>query len=172
MNFPGFGIARTVLARSLIATGSYEEAIRQIELGDPLLNKGLLGMSYGLLGRTREAGEVLDKLMVRSQNTHVGAVEFVHLYIGLGDEERALDWLERAYEERGIFIAWMKTWPLYDPLRDEPRFEALLAQMQFPNESRSWAGKKTRFTSSPVPPPPPAPLPGRGRRAARRRPPP
>jgi serine/threonine-protein kinase len=55
------------------------------------------------------------------------------VYTGLGDTQKALDWLERAYDERGILVAWLKTWPLYDPLRNEPRFKELLARMKYPN---------------------------------------
>jgi hypothetical protein len=113
--------------------GAYEEAIVEIQLGDPQPNVGLLGMAYGLSGRTTEALDVLKKLAGMSREGHVPAAEYAFVYTGLGDKERALDWLERGYDERGIFAAWLKTWPLYDALRDEPRFKALLARMQFPD---------------------------------------
>jgi hypothetical protein len=50
----------------------------------------------------------------------VPAIGYVYVYIGLNDYA-------------GVFVAWLKTWPLFDPLRGEPRFKQLLARMQFPD---------------------------------------
>lgn len=131
--FPDFRMPHTGLARCLVVTGAYDEALREIALSEQGPNEGLLGMLYGFLGRTTEARQVLERLTRRSRKAYVPAREYTFVYIGLGDNEKAMDWLERAYAERGIFIAWLKTWPLFDPLRNEPRFKELLARMQFPN---------------------------------------
>jgi len=131
--FPGFRMAQTSIARTLVAAGAYEEAIAAIPSAEPQLNEGLLGMAYGLLGRTRDARAVLQELQMRSRTAYVPARDYVYVYTGLGDRPRALDWLERGYDERGIFAAWLKTWPLYDPLRAEPRFTALMTRMKFPD---------------------------------------
>jgi hypothetical protein len=52
--------------------------------------------------------------------------------VGLGDKEQALTWLERAYDEQDPWLFWLKTWPPLDPLRSEPRFQALLCRVTFP----------------------------------------
>jgi serine/threonine-protein kinase len=130
--FPGFQIAVTGVCRCLVAIGAYEEAIAECQLAEPVGKDGLLGMAYGFSGRTMEAQAALQNLDRMSRDGWVPAANYVYVYIGLGDKERALDWLERGYDERGIFAAWLKTWPLYDPLRGEPRFKALLARMRFP----------------------------------------
>jgi hypothetical protein len=52
------------------------------------------------------------------------------IYIGLGDKEKAFDWLEKAYEARSIGAGWsIKADPVYDPLRSDPRFADLLRRM-------------------------------------------
>jgi hypothetical protein len=53
-------------------------------------------------------------------------------HLGLGDRDRALDYLEVAYRERWREMAWLSVLPYLDPLRDHPRFQALVAHMRFP----------------------------------------
>jgi len=59
----------------------------------------------------------------------VSPVELATLYIGLGDNQRALDWTERAYAERRGWVAYLKVHPIVDPLRNEPRFKALVEKL-------------------------------------------
>jgi hypothetical protein len=51
------------------------------------------------------------------------------IYLGLGDKERALDGLEKAYEARSVWLVYLKEDKVYDPLRSEPRFIALLKKV-------------------------------------------
>jgi len=51
------------------------------------------------------------------------------LYVALGDKEKALDWLERAYDQNAWAVYVIKAEPMFDPLRGEPRFEALVKKM-------------------------------------------
>jgi hypothetical protein len=53
-------------------------------------------------------------------------------YGGLGENSRALAWLERAYEDSGQWMVYMASYPGLDPLRSEPRFQALRRRMNFP----------------------------------------
>jgi eukaryotic-like serine/threonine-protein kinase len=131
--FPASRNPHTALARSLIMKGAYNEAIAEMRMPTPTLNDGLLGMAHAFAGNTSDAHKILENLTVKSRQTHVSAQEYVWVYIGLGDKERALDWLDRAYDERGVFVAWMKTFPLYNPLRRETRFKQVLARLNFPD---------------------------------------
>jgi hypothetical protein len=56
----------------------------------------------------------------------------MHAYLGAGDKEQALTWLERAYAEKDPWLFWLKVYPTYDPLRSEPRFQAVLRKLNFP----------------------------------------
>jgi hypothetical protein len=51
--------------------------------------------------------------------------------LGLDDKEQTLTWLERAYAEKDPYLFWLKVGPSYDPLRSEPRFQALMRKLNF-----------------------------------------
>ena len=55
------------------------------------------------------------------------------IYTQLGEKDKALDWLEIAYEKRAGALATLNTKPTWDPIREEPRFQKILQQMKFPN---------------------------------------
>jgi eukaryotic-like serine/threonine-protein kinase len=80
-------------------------------------------------GREAEARELLQELERAAQADYVSPVAFATIHIGLGDVDRALDWAERAYAERRGWLAYVKVNPIMDPLRDSPRFAALVRKM-------------------------------------------
>ena len=59
-----------------------------------------LGRAYGRVGRTGEAKDVLRRMEERSRREYVVPYHFAYVYAGLGEDETAMDWLERAYAER------------------------------------------------------------------------
>jgi tetratricopeptide (TPR) repeat protein len=87
---------------------------------------GLLARAYGSAGRRAEARDIVSELQTRQRAGYVPPAPFVHAYIGLGDRENAFAALERAYRERSNIVQFLKTHPLYDSLRDDPRFTQLL----------------------------------------------
>jgi len=62
----------------------------------------------------------------RQQTNYVAAAPFVHAYLGLGDNEQALVWLERAHQEQSNILHLLKVHPYFDPLREDPRFRDLV----------------------------------------------
>jgi hypothetical protein len=62
----------------------------------------------------------------RQQTTYVAATPFVNAYLGLDDNEQALVWLERAYQEQSNILQLIKVHPYFDPLRADPRFKELV----------------------------------------------
>ena len=54
-------------------------------------------------------------------------------YVGLGEKDQAMDWLEKAYDER--FDPIILTWPFFDPLRSDPRFQDLMRRIRLPSRS-------------------------------------
>ena len=54
-----------------------------------------------------------------------------YIYIGLGDNDNAISWLEKAYEEHLSRLIFLNTYPIYDPLRSDPRFIELVKKMSF-----------------------------------------
>ena len=64
-----------------------------------------------------------------AQSRYVSSLYFAAVYLGLGDNHTALDWLDRAYKERNDRLVYLGTDPIADPLRSEPRFAQLLAMV-------------------------------------------
>jgi Tol biopolymer transport system component len=107
----------------------YDEAI--VELGQSVQLSGdrdtiaALGYVYGRSGQLSEARAALAELGVREQKGFVSSYDRVLVYLGLGEAEAALDWLEKAYEERSYWLIYLEVDPALDPLRDHPRFATL-----------------------------------------------
>jgi adenylate cyclase len=90
---------------------------------------GWLGYAYAKSGdRTRAEGIVTELNQVSSRR-FVSPFCTAVIYVGLGDKVRALDGLERAYEARSWDLLWLKMDRIFDPLRSEPRFIALLKKV-------------------------------------------
>jgi len=118
------------LGLALIANGQPDEAIPVLEkaLGpdrNPMV-MGVLVRAYAHAGRRSEALHLVDELKRRQQKSYVAAAPFVNAYLGLGDNEQALAWLERAYEEQSNMLQLIKVHPYLDPLRSDPRFVDLV----------------------------------------------
>jgi serine/threonine-protein kinase len=84
-----------------------------------------LGHAYGIAGRAREAQALLDSLL-RSPKLAVGGVDVAAVYVGLGERERALDWIERGVQDRLGMATFLRVDPRFDALHGEPRFKAAL----------------------------------------------
>jgi tetratricopeptide (TPR) repeat protein len=88
-----------------------------------------LALARSRAGDTSLAREVLSDLEKRNETDYVSPVEFTTLYIALGDNDRAIDWAEKAYAERRGWLAYLNVHPIVDPLRGEPRFKVLVQKM-------------------------------------------
>jgi TolB-like protein/DNA-binding winged helix-turn-helix (wHTH) protein/Tfp pilus assembly protein PilF len=91
-----------------------------------------LACVYGLAGRKREAVKLIDEVKEISRQHHISASFFAEAYIGLGEKDEAMSWLERAYEEHDQWMVFINSYPGWDALRSEPRFQALVRRMNFP----------------------------------------
>lgn len=91
-----------------------------------------LACVYGLAGKKAEALKLIAELNDRARHHYVSGVLLSYAYIGLGEEDQALTSLERAYEDRDQWMVFIEAAPSFDPLRSEPRFQALLRRMNFP----------------------------------------
>ena len=86
------------------------------------------------MGRRGEALKVLEELTNLSERGYVDGYHLATAHLGLGDHEKAIDWLEYAFDEGSISVAFLGVDPVWDPLRSEPRFQNLLRRMNFPRE--------------------------------------
>ncbi len=114
----------------------YPEAIAYAEKGIARTgrlndNLGLLALMYGLGGRKSETRKIIGELKERSRHHYVFPSVFAYAYLGLGEKDRALTYLEQAYEEQDPALFYLKASPLLDSLLSEPRFQALLRRVNF-----------------------------------------
>jgi tetratricopeptide (TPR) repeat protein len=109
---------------------------------DSTLYLAQLGQAYSRVGRTDEARAILARLEETATRRYVSPYHMAYVHTGLGEHERALDWLERAYEERAGGVFGMKGSFLFAPLRSHPRFQAILRKMNLADDE----GARTRVT--------------------------
>jgi len=109
------------LGFALIANGQPDEAIPVLENALTISERspaviGVLVRAYAHAGRRAEALRLLDELKRRQQTGYVPAAAFVNAHLGLGDNEQAFAWLERAYQEHSQILQYIKVHPFFDPL--------------------------------------------------------
>jgi serine/threonine-protein kinase len=124
-----------ILGFALVMLGRLDEAERVLRESAALpaagpYALGALGCALALNGKRAEAERILGELEARARREYVSPAAIGTLCIGLGDKARGLDCLERALEERRGWVAYLRVNPLFDSLRAEPRFQALVAQMR------------------------------------------
>jgi tetratricopeptide (TPR) repeat protein len=132
---PGHGRTRATLGWAYFLSGKKAEGLAELERAvsvSPTQTLWLaqLGEAYGLAGDTQKARDVLRQLEERAKTAYVSPYHFAYVYTGLGNADRAIDWLERAVAERTGAAYGIKGSFLFIPLRTHPRFRALLRQMK------------------------------------------
>ncbi|HEU4631511.1 MAG TPA: protein kinase [Gemmatimonadaceae bacterium] len=118
----------------LALDGAPSEAVHVLEDAVALPGAGTytqatLGYALARGGRVAEARGVLADLEAHAAREYVSPVSFATVLLGLGEVERALDWAERACEERRGWLCYVRVNPLMDPMRGHPRFAALVRRM-------------------------------------------
>ena len=131
---PNNSFARIWLTRTYTLKGEYEKAIAvasKPEAEDPYL-LAALGEAYARWGKRDEAKKVVEKLKDLSKQSYVPPYAVSWIYIGLGEKQQALDWLEKSYENREDAMGSLNADPAFDPLRSEARFKDLVRRVGLP----------------------------------------
>lgn len=118
--------------------GRHEEAIdtyfKAFELSDGTVEVGGgLGHALGDAGETELAKRMADYYIEAAKTAYLPPVQRAFIHIGLDDHDMALQLLEQAYNERSWFLAFIQVEHWYDPLRDDPRFTAIMERMNYPD---------------------------------------
>jgi tetratricopeptide (TPR) repeat protein len=132
---PNFPVAHYYMGKAWWAEGLLEPAIESLQrartlFGDSPAVTGTLASCYASMGRPTEARALLDEVLEAAARRYVPCHNIAEAYIGLGEKDHALEWLEKAYEERDSQLIWLKLDPIYQSLRSEPRFVALRKKMR------------------------------------------
>ena len=129
-----------VLGVATVALGKYQDAVKLIQPGIPSARENVLLMAHlayaqALAGHREEAEQILDRLQERRRSRFTSPWCIAVIYTGLGQHDETMRWLETAYQERDPLLTVCNVWPAFDPLRSDPRFQALLRRMNFPQQA-------------------------------------
>ena len=127
--------AYTSMGRAYAQQGRFPEALEMLEKGRSMAGDmptilGAMGQVCGLARDCERARGLLAQLHEQSRHSYVPSTCFVMIHMGLGERDRALEWLERSCARRELPVTSCKAHPAYDGLRDEPRFQALLRTLK------------------------------------------
>jgi Flp pilus assembly protein TadD len=112
----------------------YQEAIaafqKAVDLsnGDPL-RKAVLAHAYAVAGKRDEARKIINELEEISKQRYFPPYFIALIYVALDDKDQAFVWLEKAFAECSAGMTFLKTEPMFDPIRGDPRFAALAAKI-------------------------------------------
>jgi TolB-like protein/DNA-binding winged helix-turn-helix (wHTH) protein/tetratricopeptide (TPR) repeat protein len=135
---PNYALAHLVLGETYQQRGDHQQAVDQLQMAttispsSPLMLAGL-GHAFAVAKRTPEARAILNQLLEESKKQYVAPFYIAQVYAGLGENEKAMDWLEKAYDDRSNGLVFLKVDPELDPLRSSPRFKDLQRKMHFPD---------------------------------------
>jgi adenylate cyclase len=126
-------LARHLLGCCLLWKGDTAGAIAEFQKSKTMVAgawyQGLLGYAYAISGNRSKAEQILRELEQMAKRQYVSSTAFADIHLGLGEKEKALDWLEKSYEDQESACWYLKVDPIYDSVRNEPRFQAILEKI-------------------------------------------
>jgi serine/threonine-protein kinase len=132
---PNNANAYECIGSAYLAMGKVAEALaactRAVELAPDAARKVCLGRTYAQTHRPDEARRILTDLLEERKKSYVPACFIAQLHAALGQRIEAFDWLDKAYDERDRYLAWLKVDESFDLLRSDPRFERVLRRVGF-----------------------------------------
>ncbi len=132
---PGFAVAHYELGQALEQKHMHDAAIAEFQKAIDLAGHSAafdsnLGYVYAVSGRKEEAKELIRDLATRHDENPSADANVALIYVGLGDQDQAMNWLNKAYEAR--FNPSILLRPAFDPLRSDARFQDLLRRIGLP----------------------------------------
>jgi eukaryotic-like serine/threonine-protein kinase len=126
------------LGSAYLAKGMYEEALAAAQRATSLSGNEPqrivgLGRAYALADRPTDALNVLGQLRAQANVRYVPPYFFAVIYAALNEKDEAFGWLDKAVSEHDHYLVWLKVDRAVDPLRSDPRFQAMLQEVGLPN---------------------------------------
>ena len=116
-----------------IARGKFSEAVKQAQLAHAIFaspwSHGRLAYAYARAGNPQMARAILDSLQKQSGTAYVASDVVASVYVALGEKEQAFEYLDKATKERAGWLTVLNVDPIWDPIRDDARFIAILRKI-------------------------------------------
>ena len=130
---PTSTLAHHLLGCCLLWKGDTAGAIAEFQRSKIMVTgawyQGLLGYAYAISGDRPKAEQILRELEEMAKRQYVSSTAFADTYLGLGEKEKALDWLEKSYQDQESACWYLKVDPIYDSVRNNPRLQALVEKV-------------------------------------------
>jgi eukaryotic-like serine/threonine-protein kinase len=142
---PDFWVARHYLALADVQKGMHDDAIAELRklikapADGPIPNEVIereseacasLGFAYGMAGKNREALAILSQLDALSKRRYVSPLYFAIVYAGLKDNDKAIEYLNKAFDARHPGLVLIRIEPMFDALRADERFKTLIKRFE------------------------------------------
>lgn len=132
---PRFFLAYSAIARGYLAKGMFPEALAEVERGMGLVGRlpvllTYVGCAHAALGQRNEALGLVDELRQAAAHQYVPTIYRAQVLAALGEVDEAFELYDVAYAQRSGWLVFLRVEPLWDPLRPDPRFRALLKKMR------------------------------------------
>jgi len=130
------------LGLAYVRKGEVGRGIKLIERAQELesanaSSKGDLAYAYGMAGRSADVERVLGELLEMQSKSGRAAPAIAGVYVTLGDHDKAMEWLEVAAKERTPYLGSVSRDFIYDPIRSDPRFKALVERLGIPQSKKA-----------------------------------
>jgi serine/threonine protein kinase/tetratricopeptide (TPR) repeat protein len=134
---PNYPVTYWVLGLLLRKMGRYELAIAEGEKGvklsgDSSMMNAALAQTFATAGERKKAIRILDDLTNLAKQKYVAPYFFAGIHVGLGEDDRAIEYLEKSYEEHSHWLIYLHLDPSMDGLRTNPRFQDLSRRVGLP----------------------------------------
>jgi hypothetical protein len=125
------------LARALLELHRFDDALSETAIAESMAREWSVlvtarGFTYAAAGRPREAQSVLLEMDTLSKRRFVTPYGVALVHAGLGHNDEAFGWLDKAFEERSHWLVWLRLDPRWKNLRDDPRFSMLVERLKYP----------------------------------------
>ena len=131
---PSFAAAHLLLGQAYLQKGLHVQAISELQSattlsGDSPIYLAQVGVAYAADSKNAEALHVIDQLQKVARQRYVSSYGMAQIYAALGDKQRAMKWLQSAYDEGAVWMQYLQVDPVLDSLHSQPRFQDLVRQM-------------------------------------------
>jgi TolB-like protein/Tfp pilus assembly protein PilF len=136
---PQYFMLHFIAGRAHMRLNNYASAIKHLKAaagsGEMPLMGAALGLAYAVSGKKGLTAKLAEQFKTAAKKRYIPPTYFGMLFAGLGDRDKALEWLEKAFQERADGLTWLNVEPMLDEMRNDPRFQELIKRIGLIQES-------------------------------------